>query len=163
MFGTVLECCTIWKLVYIKLGPNVNIHFGKGSQYTKGSIPDRDNKFFSSPQRPDQPCDPPTFLFSGYRGLYLLGLSSWDVKLTTHLHLMPSLRMALPTPPFTSSWRVELILPYIITQHVLNHVNPGVFLRTQQPGDSHCFPVCFYFFSGYLSIGSNFTQGWTYL
>jgi hypothetical protein len=41
----------------------------------------------------------PVFFFNGYRGFH--GYSGWGVKLTTHLHLVPRLRMigAMPLLP----------------------------------------------------------------
>jgi hypothetical protein len=58
--------------------------------------------FFLAPQRPDWPWDPPSILSSSNWGLY-----PWDVKLATHLHLVPRLRMRGDIPPLhhTSSWR----------------------------------------------------------
>jgi hypothetical protein len=55
--------------------------------------------FFSSPSRPDRLWGPPGLLFSGYRRLFP------RVKLTTHPHLVPRLRMcgAMPPLPNTSS------------------------------------------------------------
>jgi hypothetical protein len=35
-----------------------------------GLIPNRSKKFFSSPQCPDQPWDPPSLLSIGYQGLF---------------------------------------------------------------------------------------------
>jgi hypothetical protein len=62
----------------------------------------------SSPPRPDRLWGPPSLLSNGYRKLFRRRWSSWGVKLTTHLHLAPRLRMRRPVPPFphTSSWHV---------------------------------------------------------
>jgi hypothetical protein len=54
------------------------------------------------------------------------------VKLTTHLHLVPRLRMsgAIPTLPFMSSWRVQdqiFNIPNIVRNVVLSYVN-GIYL-----------------------------------
>ena len=50
------------------------------------SNPVTDNRSFSSPN----PADPFSILFSGYRWLYLRSKGGRIVKLTTHLHLVPS-------------------------------------------------------------------------
>jgi hypothetical protein len=57
----------------------------------RGSIPGMAG-FFSS-QRPARLWCPPSLHSSGYRGLFRQGLNGWGVKLTTHLQLMPRLRM----------------------------------------------------------------------
>jgi hypothetical protein len=62
-----------------------------------GSIPGRDNRFDSFPQRPDPPKE--------YRWLFPRGLSGRDVKLT--IHLLPVLGSRL----------VELYLHYPIRLH----------------------------------------------
>jgi hypothetical protein len=50
------------------------------------------------------------------RGSFPRKSSGRVVKLTTHLHLMPRLRMrgAVPPLPHTSSWRGALSLPYML-------------------------------------------------
>lgn len=48
-----------------------------------GSIPDRNNRFFSIPQRRDSLWDSPRLLPSGCQGLFPRG-----VKLTSHLRLV---------------------------------------------------------------------------
>jgi hypothetical protein len=59
----------------------------------RGSIPSRDKRYFFSPQCPDQLWGPPTLLSSGYWGLFLQRKSGWSMRLITHLHLLPRLRM----------------------------------------------------------------------
>jgi hypothetical protein len=54
----------------------------------QGSIPGR-VRFFSTPQYPNQFRGPPTLLSNGYWGLLPHRQSSWGLKLTPHLHLMP--------------------------------------------------------------------------
>jgi hypothetical protein len=49
--------------------------------------------FSSSPPRPDRLCAPSSLLSDGYRRLFPREYSGESVKLTTHLHLVPSLRM----------------------------------------------------------------------
>jgi hypothetical protein len=46
-------------------------------------------EFFSSAPRPERLWDPPSLLSNGYQGLFPCGQSGRDVKLTTHLHLVP--------------------------------------------------------------------------
>jgi hypothetical protein len=58
---------------------------------------------FSSPERPDRLCGPPSLLFKGYRGC-VPGKNGLGVKLTTHLYLVPRLRIGgaihlLPSMP----------------------------------------------------------------
>jgi hypothetical protein len=48
---------------------------------------------FSPPPRPDRLWGPPSLLSDMYHGLLPRGLSGRGVKLTTHLHLLPKLRM----------------------------------------------------------------------
>jgi hypothetical protein len=50
-------------------------------------------EFFSSPPLSDRLWGPPSFLSSGYQRLFRRGYSGRGVKLTTHLHLVPRLRM----------------------------------------------------------------------
>ena len=49
--------------------------------------------FFSSPKCQDLFWGPPILLLNGYWGS-LPGLKCWGVKLTTHLHLVPRLRIS---------------------------------------------------------------------
>jgi hypothetical protein len=65
----------------------VGIAMGYGMD-CPGSITDK-ARFFSSAQRPDRLWGSPSLLSSGYRWQ-----SSWGMKLTTHLHLMPRSRLA---------------------------------------------------------------------
>jgi hypothetical protein len=58
---------------------------GRGSRQGK--------QIFSTPQHLDQLWGPPSLLSNGYHGMYSRGKSSGDVKLTTHLHLVPRSRM----------------------------------------------------------------------
>jgi hypothetical protein len=73
----------------------------------RGSIRARGEIFFSSPPHPDRLWGPPNLLWNGYKGLFPRGFSGRGVKLTTHLHLVPRLRLHGVIPPltFTSSWR----------------------------------------------------------
>jgi len=56
---------------------------------------------FPSPSRPHWYWGPPSLLYSGYRGLLPRGWSGRGAKLTTHLHLVPRLRMSGAIPPLT--------------------------------------------------------------
>jgi hypothetical protein len=49
--------------------------------------------FFYLPPRPDRLLVPPILLPNGYRGLLPRELSGRGVKLATHFHLIPTLRM----------------------------------------------------------------------
>jgi hypothetical protein len=73
------------------------------------SIPGRDKRFFSSPQRPHRFCGPPSFLSSWYRELFPRRVKR-PGREADHLHLMPVSRM------------VELYLHFPIRVHcvVLN-------------------------------------------
>jgi len=53
----------------------------------------RVEKLVCSPMCPDQPWIPPCLLPNGCRGLFSRGQGGRKVKLTTHLHLLPSLRL----------------------------------------------------------------------
>jgi len=63
--------------------------------------------FISSPPRPGRLSGPPSLLHNGYRGLLRRDYSDRNVKLTTHLHLVPRLKMRgdIPPLPHTSSCR----------------------------------------------------------
>jgi hypothetical protein len=56
-------------------------------------------EFFSLPPRPERLWGPPSLLSNGYQGLCPWGQSGRGVKLTTHLHLVPRLRMRGAVPP----------------------------------------------------------------
>jgi hypothetical protein len=81
---------------------------------TSGFDSRQGQKFFSSPSRPDRLWSQPNLITKGYRR----GLSSRDVKLITHPHLAPRLRMRgnITPLPNTSSW------------HVASLSNQGVFM-----------------------------------
>jgi hypothetical protein len=57
----------------------------------EGWSPGRGWEFFSSPSRPDRLCRPPSLLSNGYKGFFLWEQSCRNVKLTTHLQLVPML------------------------------------------------------------------------
>jgi hypothetical protein len=63
--------------------------------------------FFSSSRRPDRFWGPSSLLPNGYRGLFPQGKSGRDVKLITHLQLVPRSRThgSIYSLPQTSSWR----------------------------------------------------------
>ena len=65
-----------------------------GQPRHRGTIPDRTNRFLSSPKRPARLWSPHSMLFCGHEGLFLWGKG----KLTTHLHLLPWLRMSGARP-----------------------------------------------------------------
>lgn len=93
-----------------------------------GSNPRRGKRFFISPKRPDWLCGPPGLLFSR---VLSWGWSSWDMKLSTHLHLVLTLRMSgalLLLPLYACmSWTgrtlpllVHVLCPALFIHH-LNH------------------------------------------
>jgi hypothetical protein len=75
--GTALRC-----------GPD-----GAGLETWKGQ------EIFPSSKHPDRLCDPPSLLFNGNGGSFLW-VKYVSVKLTTHLHPVPRLRMSRATPLF---------------------------------------------------------------
>jgi hypothetical protein len=92
----------------------------------RGSIPGRGTRFFSIRQRPNQIWGPPSLLFTRY-GDYFSGVKLRGVKLTIHLHLIPTSRM------------MKLHLHYPIRLHgvVLNRLSTGKTSPTP-----HCGLVC---------------------
>ena len=63
--------------------------------YPEDNKPDRGKKFFASLKRSGRLWHPPpTRLFHRYREVFPGGKSGRGVKLTTHLHLLPRLRMS---------------------------------------------------------------------
>jgi hypothetical protein len=70
------------------LAPNIFLSTNYGLD-DWGSNPGGGWEFFPSPPRPDRLWDPPSLLFNGYGGIFPWGLSGREVKLTTHLHLIP--------------------------------------------------------------------------
>jgi hypothetical protein len=65
-----------------------------------GWIPGGGWEIFSSPPRPDRFSGPRSLLSNGYQRLFLWGLNGRDVKLTTHLYLLPTL-MRVAVPPLS--------------------------------------------------------------
>jgi hypothetical protein len=63
-------------------------------------------RIFSTPRRPDRLC-PPTFLSTGYRGLFRREESGRGVQLTIHIQLVPRSRKcgSIHPLPHTPSWR----------------------------------------------------------
>jgi len=61
----------------------------------------------------------PSLLSNGYRGLFPRGQSGRDVKLTTHLLLVPRSRMRGAVPPFSNTG-TTLPLPFYIQRLTVN-------------------------------------------
>jgi len=81
------------------------------------SIPGRGKTFFSTPEHPQQLCGPPRLLFNEYWQSYPRCRGHWGMKLTTHVHLVPRLRMCgticlLPLYAFMPCTRTTLILSF---------------------------------------------------
>jgi len=72
-----------------------------GQPRTHGSISRRRRGFFLPPQRRNRLWSPLSLLFSGGDG---------GLKLTTHLHVVPRLRMSgsIPHLPHIFSWRTQI-------------------------------------------------------
>jgi hypothetical protein len=70
---------------------------GPGFETWKGQ------EIFSFSKHPNRLCDPPSLLFNGYGGS-ILWVKCVSVKLTTHLHPVPRLRMSAATPLFLSNY-----------------------------------------------------------
>jgi hypothetical protein len=78
------------------------VQLSRYSDGLRGLIPGKSKKSFSSPQRPDPPCNSFSLLSNGRRGK-----SDGGMKLTTHLHLVPRIVKndgTIPQLPHTSSW-----------------------------------------------------------
>jgi hypothetical protein len=98
-------------LVFIMRGgrswySSVGIVTGHGLD-SRGQIPSRSKRFFSSPQHPDRLWVPLIVLSNGYQGLLFWEQSGRRVKLTTHLNLVPKSRMVelyLHSPYVFMSW-----------------------------------------------------------
>ena len=58
----------------------------------RGSNPYRSQRYFPLAKCPDRLCGPPSPLFVAYRGM----------KMTTHVYLVPKIRMSGSMPPFRS-------------------------------------------------------------
>ena len=81
-------------------------------------FPARDEMYFSSPKRPDRFWDQSSLLPSGYSGLIPWGQDGWGVELTTHVHLMPTLRISGAIPHYsTFSGRAQGARPFQFIIH----------------------------------------------
>jgi len=76
-------------------------------------------RFFSYPERPDRLWSSSSLLYNGHRGVFHSWVSGWSVRLTTHLRIVPRLRIstAIPPHPCMSSWRTQRqLLHFLIRQ-----------------------------------------------
>jgi hypothetical protein len=83
---------------------------------TCGSTPGKGMGIFLLQQHPDQLWTPPILQFIGQQRLFLQEFSGWDMKLTTHLHLEPRLRIhgAIPlVPPYSFMTSTRTLLSFI--------------------------------------------------
>ena len=63
--------------------------------------------FFILSKRPNQIWDPPSLIWNWYWWFFPWDVSGRSMKLTTHLHLVLSLRMSGAIPSHTLSWRAQ--------------------------------------------------------
>jgi hypothetical protein len=83
------------------------------------SIPGRDKKLFSSAQCPDRLWGLPSLLCIWYQGFFLREWRGKGVSLTTHLHLVPRLRIVelyLHSPYVFMAW-CSIIFRHNFTCH----------------------------------------------
>jgi hypothetical protein len=94
--SVIIECIAVEiKIGYLRetgsWDSSMNIRTGYGLD-SSGSI-SGSARFFSSPQRSDRLCGPPSLPSNATRGLFPQEYRIQGVKLTTPLHLVPRLRM----------------------------------------------------------------------
>jgi len=65
----------------------------------QGLKPSRGKRCLSSPEQPDQLCDPPSLLFNETKGELWQGQSKRGMKLTAHIRLVSRWRMTGTIPP----------------------------------------------------------------
>jgi hypothetical protein len=111
---------------------------------------------FCKPPRPELLWGPPSLLSSGYQGLFSRGLSARDVKLTTHLHLVPRSKNEwsyTSTPPihlygvvlFKAQGQLYLYLYYFTCFTILKYFNMSVVCCS-------CTQIINYFVTRWVSL-----------
>jgi len=104
---------------------DLSVHWLGWGLDNQGLIPDISNEriFLSLLPYPDWFWGPQSLLTKGYWGFFPWGKSSWGAKLTTHLTLVPRLRMYLHSEYIFMAWC--LIKKWIHLHGVLLHKAQG--------------------------------------
>jgi hypothetical protein len=125
--------------------------------------PGRGWKSLSSPPCPDRLWGPPSLLSNRYQGLLPWGQSYRGVKLTTHPHLVPRLRMRgailpLPQYAFTTWCSVKAqgqfyLFLYLYFRLIITHCIPHACMYGYTPLllSTELLQLCFCFCPFYLS------------
>jgi hypothetical protein len=82
-----------------RIAPSVQLLGCVGQSMSHGSIPIKRKRFPSHPRRPDSKWNPPSLPAITHWKNFPRGYSCCFMKLITHLHLRPRLRMLGAVPP----------------------------------------------------------------
>lgn len=108
-----------------------------GKQNNYGSISSSIKRLATSEKHSHQILGPPNLLFIGYQRLSPQGLSSWGVRVTTHIHLLSRFRMHEAIIPF----------PHASSQHAqwqfYLHCHAFSWLKTKHSfSGAHLLQIC---------------------